>query len=613
MGLRSGSILALVCPASNAQAPDAELVGRFRLDRDELAFAELVRRHGPMVFGTCRRLLSHWQDAEDAFQATFLVLACKPGAVRPPERLGAWLHGVACRVARKARRTDARRLEREARATPARPVESPDPVPDDLRAVIDSVLLGLPERYRAAVVLCDLEGLSRKDAAGRLGWSEGALSGRLARARKLLADRLTRRGVLLGAGGLGAVLSALAAPATVAGELTASTLAVARLVRGGLDALPAGPVAALAHGVTRSMLPTRFGLLGLFAGILAVGLVAAGSAAAFLPASAAEQPATAPALAPVARLVLQPTAAQAPKPAPTWRERVSFKHTATVTAVTFGPRDILYAGDADGGIVGWDVRKEQEWRVLLDAAKLQKKDPVDSLTLHPDAVWLYVVHGERPQLTAMNLEKFYGNGLGFGKGVKIFGSSADGRFVIHADPTDPKRVAFHSQQFPENKAPVPLDLEHKFDVTLAAAPDAELIVTVTTDGTVHSWNTEGKRFWTAEGKPAAALAVAPDGTMVAVSGKDGVRLLDGKTGKETHRPTGHDGAVHAIAFSGDGKTLATAGADKTVRVWNPATGKETAVLKGHTDAVRSVVVSADGTTIASGSADKTVKVWELKP
>src|SRR5438477_5353514 len=106
MGLRAGCLLALVRPESEASAPDADLLGRFRQERDDRAFAELVRRHGPMVFAACRRILGRAHDAEDAFQATFLVLACKPGAVRPPDRLGAWLHGVACRVARHARRTD---------------------------------------------------------------------------------------------------------------------------------------------------------------------------------------------------------------------------------------------------------------------------------------------------------------------------------------------------------------------------------------------------------------------------------------------------------------------------------------------------------------------------
>ena len=153
------------------------------------------------------------------------------------------------------------------------------------------------------MVLCDIEGRSRKDAAAQLGWSEGLLSGRLARARKILADRLARRGVALG---LGSALALLAPPAALARELTVSTLAVTRLVRGGLDALPSGPVAALAHEVTRSMLPNR---LGLFAAILGLGLCSTAFTTPFLPTSAATPPGTAPARA----LMLAPSRTSGPR------------------------------------------------------------------------------------------------------------------------------------------------------------------------------------------------------------------------------------------------------------------------------------------------------------
>ncbi|QJW95836.1 RNA polymerase sigma factor [Frigoriglobus tundricola] len=179
---------------------DADLLGRCAAGKDDAAFELLLRRHANMVWRVCRSVVHDAHAAEDAFQATFLVLACKPDAPRPPEQVGAWLYGVACRIARQARRTDGRRAMRDVRAGSARLTGSPDPVPDDLPALIDSVLLGLPERYRATVVLCDLEGRSRRDAAAQLGWSEGLLSGRLARARKLLADRLARAGHGLQAG-----------------------------------------------------------------------------------------------------------------------------------------------------------------------------------------------------------------------------------------------------------------------------------------------------------------------------------------------------------------------------------------------------------------------------
>ncbi len=635
MGLRPGSLLALFRPVTDAQATDAELLGRFRHHRDEIAFTELVRRHGAMVFGVCRRMLTRWHDAEDAFQATFLVLACKPSAVQPPERLGAWLHGVACKIAQRARRTECRRLNYETHATAHRPTESFEPLPNDVREIIDKVLLALPARYRVPVVLCDLEGLTRKDAAIRLGWSEGLLSGRLARARKLLADRLTRRGVTLGVGGIGAVLSALVPPAAVAGELTVSTLAVTQLVRGGLDTLPTGPVAALAHGVTQSMFRTRFNL---FVCVLSVGL-ALGIATGFLPASPANPPATAPTPSLLPQIAKLPIATQAPKPVvPVWRERVTFTHTATVTALAIGQGDTLFAGDGDDYVIAWNIREEKKIRNILDGAKALRPGPVDLLALHPDGIWLYIVNNQN-HLIQMNLEKRIGNGRG---PVKFLGFTPDGRAFIHADEADATRVVFHANDFPKTEGAAPADLKHKSDVAMLATSNDAIIATITTDNTLHAWDTlKEKLLWSVkvEKLELTALGISPAGDQIAVAGKDGVvRLFDGQTGKELHRLTGHTGTVYALAFSGtsssttssgsssgdstSGNTsnsggkatkLVTAGADKTLRVWNPNTGKELAVLKGHTDAVRSVIISADGTFIASGSADKTLKVWELKP
>src|SRR5262245_59467150 len=162
---------------------DAELLGRFLDRRDEAAFALLVRRHGPMVYGVCRRLLPTDQDAEDAFQATFLVLARKARAAAPRE-VGNWLFGVARRAALLSRRSIARRRERVG-DVPERPATPRD----ELRAVLDEELSRLPDTYRTVIVLCDLEGRTRREAAAMLGWPEGTVAGRLARARELLARR----------------------------------------------------------------------------------------------------------------------------------------------------------------------------------------------------------------------------------------------------------------------------------------------------------------------------------------------------------------------------------------------------------------------------------------
>jgi RNA polymerase sigma-70 factor (ECF subfamily) len=195
---------------SAAEAPtDGELLRRFASDRDDAAFAGLVERHGPLVLGVCRRVLGTVQDAEDAFQATFLVLARKAGAIRDPGLLGNWLYGVASRVARKARVALDRRRRHERRARFLPHFAAPAAVElDDLRPLLEQELRRLPERHRAAVGLCYLEGKSNAEAARLLRCPTGTVKGRLARARQLLRHRLIGRGlgafVLLLAGVLAA-------------------------------------------------------------------------------------------------------------------------------------------------------------------------------------------------------------------------------------------------------------------------------------------------------------------------------------------------------------------------------------------------------------------------
>jgi RNA polymerase sigma factor (sigma-70 family) len=184
--------------------PDADLLAWFIADRDAEAFAHLVGRHGLMVLAVCRQVLGCAHDAEDAFQATFLVLARRAGAVGRRPLLANWLYGVAYRTALEARRAAAARRAKEQRATAMRDTTVvPDSSEPDLHEVFDRELAALPEVYRAAVVVCDLEGLSRSEAAERLGWTEGTLSGRLARARALLARRLAGYGLAVPAGVLG--------------------------------------------------------------------------------------------------------------------------------------------------------------------------------------------------------------------------------------------------------------------------------------------------------------------------------------------------------------------------------------------------------------------------
>lgn len=280
--------------------PDRDLLARFVASRDEEAFAEIVRRHGPMVLACCRRVTGRAHDADDAFQAAFLVLARRAGSVTRPELLANWLYGVACRTALEARAARRRAEERlvSAAPEPASP-ERPDD-PTELRRVIDEELARLPDKYRAAVVLCELEGVPRAAAAAQLGIPEGTLSSRLAHARKVLAERLTRRGITAGASAVGLALGADAAATVVVHTLSHTTVHAAvwfvpgagvpppSLGGGTPHGFPLQPppvsdaVLSLTDGVLKAMFATRLKhLFGL--GLLACGVIGLGAALAQQP------------------------------------------------------------------------------------------------------------------------------------------------------------------------------------------------------------------------------------------------------------------------------------------------------------------------------------------
>ncbi len=210
--------------AGHAGRSDVELLARFAGLRDEAAFAELVARHGPMVWAACRHLLPNPADAEDAFQVTFLALARSAGTVRAGSAVGGWLHGVAVRAAAKLRRSAARRRRREEKV--AGPVAD-RPVPDAAwgaaLAAFHEEVARLPDAQRAAIVLCDLEGIRPADAAVRLGVPEGTLHSSLSRARRRLLARLAGRGIAPAAAvGVGASAAVGAVPAGLVGRVVAS-------------------------------------------------------------------------------------------------------------------------------------------------------------------------------------------------------------------------------------------------------------------------------------------------------------------------------------------------------------------------------------------------------
>jgi RNA polymerase sigma factor (sigma-70 family) len=241
--------------------PDAQLLARFLSRRDESAFETLLHRHGPMVLGVCRRILGNTPDVEDAFQATFLVLVRKANTIARRETVGGFRYGVAYRTALKARAADDRRRAKERRAAQmSRRTTTDEDDAGQWQDWLDQELSRLPDMYRVPIVLCDLEGKTRREAARQLGWKEGTLSGRLARARALLGQRLARRGVTLSGGVTALGLTPEAMSAEVPRELAASTVRVAtgfaagRLAAAGVVS---AKVMALTQGVLKAMLLTK--------------------------------------------------------------------------------------------------------------------------------------------------------------------------------------------------------------------------------------------------------------------------------------------------------------------------------------------------------------------
>jgi RNA polymerase sigma factor (sigma-70 family) len=253
---------------------DGQLLECFIARREESAFEALVQRHGPMVLGVCRRVVGHAQDAEDAFQGTFLVLVRKAASIAPRESVGNWLYGVAYHTALVVR-AKARRQRAKEKQVEHMPQPRTEPEADwgELEAMLDRELSRLPDKYRLPVVLCELEGRKRKAVAQQLNLPEGTLSSRLATARKLLAQRLARRGLALSTVALGLVLSPKTASACVPRPLLLSTVQAAA-TGSASEALAAGlistKVAAVTGSVLKSMLMAKLKIASMVLLVLGV-------------------------------------------------------------------------------------------------------------------------------------------------------------------------------------------------------------------------------------------------------------------------------------------------------------------------------------------------------
>jgi RNA polymerase sigma factor (sigma-70 family) len=288
-----------LAPEVPPSVTDAELVDRFVRDSDHEAFAEIVRRHGSMVFGVCRRALAHHQDAEDAFQAVFLVLAQKGHTVRSSVHLSSWLYTVACRTAGKARSVLSSRRAREA-PLDGHGFATCDPSPESVEwhKLLDEEVERLPEKYRLPVLLSELLGLTRSETARQLGCPEGTVAGRLHRAKQLLANRLRARGVAFSLPLLAPWFLSGSAGAAVSVRLLASTVRLATisaLGAAGAGVIPS-TVSCLSQGVISTMstsltkLTAGIGMVVLSVGTLYLGSTFAQSQPAQKPGSTGGNP-----------------------------------------------------------------------------------------------------------------------------------------------------------------------------------------------------------------------------------------------------------------------------------------------------------------------------------
>jgi RNA polymerase sigma factor (sigma-70 family) len=642
----------LVEGSESAQSSDRQLLARYVVHRDEDAFAAIVQRHGTLVWGVCRRVLDDPNDADDAFQAAFLVLLNRATALRGRDCLAGWLQGVAWRLARKVKVEAARRKAKEAHPKTSTTSDASEAVIQrDVRQVLDEELDRLPEKYRVPLILCYLEGKTYNEAARLLGWPDGTVCGRLARARELLRQRLTRRGLTLSIAALTATsVEPLAAPAT-------AVAAVGRMARAYLLSQPvAGTSSTAVVGLARGLLETmalsklRVGAFG-----LALFCVCAASAGWVTQRAGKATPAQEEPPAEAPRHILnapQPNPGAAPEirkdfygdplpPGVLARMGSSqFRHTRADIVFSKDGKRLISAG-SDLFVNHWDLNSGKAalvTRLPRPESDLQRR--FAAMRLSPDGTTLAVVSWGVLHLydtaTGSETRRFEAEGdsdcaLAFSANGKCLActvrteKSATVKLWNLATGTERTTLDAYATAMTFSAdgavlATLQPQLIRLWDTTTgrllgqkqseefkecALSPDGKVLAIATWTGTVRLLEVPSfkelcvfasKPRFQVESSGRTTLTFSPDGSYLALGGLESLIVWNVAERSEKLRIL--DGRAHRIIFTRDNKTLAVAG-ESMIRRWDLATGKELYGRVGHDYDARVLAMSPDGKTLAS--------------
>jgi RNA polymerase sigma factor (sigma-70 family) len=617
--------------AEAADLSDRQLLEVFIASRDEAAFAALVRRHGALVWGVCRRVTGDHHDAEDAFQASFLVLARKAASLTRRDRLAGWLHGVAYQTARKARALSARRQAREKQVHPMPEPPSAEQASDDVLPLLDRELNALPEKYRLALVLCDLRGKTQKEAAAELGVPEGTLSARRARGRVMLARRLKRRGLALSAVpvvlGLQHAASAGVPPALV----TATVKAVSWGTAGALSS----KVTALAEGVVKTMLLTRLKRMLLMVAAL---VLVASVGAVVLGTGGTAQPGGGVAGGPAA----QPQPAEAPGP----KDRAGPKD-GSAAPVRLGSPNWRFGTQ----VTALAYANEGKWLVIADGLHVRVLDASSGNEVYSFKAQRYhigsmALAGDRVVVTGGdNVSHLWD--LKRARKLLTFRGHRNGSHSIRISPNGNYAAATGDDVGRQEAIHVPSDYSVRvWDLTTGKqlapfagglrpgrvgvfSPDSKLLAWSDAGGGVHLCDlATGKESFHYKGARndlsyCGDLAFSPDGRTLACTTHKSVILLETRSGRERvvclrkDQPAGF--VNYRVIFSPQGDTVATCSEDGSVVFWDTATGMERGRLSLTVEGLPGYVsrmigdmaFAPDGKTLAAAPQDQTIRLLDV--